>query len=128
MNDEITEALSRRDGLAWTAWDCYRRFLQSWGMAFGVNRDIFDEVMLLHKDRRGVELKIQFAPEHMREIALDYKKVLLDSKIKVENDPLSQLKTAIRCVLDSWSSQASVSVREYMQIADEWERRCWCKR
>ncbi|MCX7614348.1 MAG: PEP-utilizing enzyme [Clostridiales bacterium] len=120
MNDETAEALSKVSGYGWTAWDCYRRFLQSWGMSFGINRDIFDEVMNEHKERRGVELKIQFTKDHMREIAYSYKKVLEDNYIKIESDPFSQLKQAIRCVLDSWSSDSSVSFRNHMQIADEW--------
>lgn len=31
MNDEIAAAYSKRLGYGWTAWDCYRHFLQSWG-------------------------------------------------------------------------------------------------
>jgi len=120
MNDEIAETLSRVSGFGWTVWDCYRRFLQSWGMAFGIDRDIFDQVILYHKERRGVELKIQFREEHMREIAYDYKKVLEDHNIKIISDPFEQLKHAIRSVWDSWSSDSSVSYRSHMQIADEW--------
>lgn len=120
MNDEIAESFSRAKGLGWTAWDCYRRFLQSWGMAFGINRDIFDQVILEHKERKGVELKIQFTKEQMREIAFSYKKVLEDYNIRIEDNPFEQLKQAIRCVLDSWSSESAVSYRNHMQIADKW--------
>jgi len=120
MNDEIAEAYSKINGFGWTAWDCYRRFLQSWGMAFGIERDIFDQVILEHKQRCGVELKIQFKKEQMREIAFSYKKVLEDYNIQIESDPFMQMKQAIRCVLDSWSSKSAVTYRNHMQIADEW--------
>lgn len=120
MNDEIAEAFSRVKGLGWTAWDCYRRFLQSWGMAFGIDRDTFDKVMAEHKIRYGVELKRQFAEEHMREIAFAYKKILEDYDIKIASEPFEQLKQAIQCVWDSWSCASSVSYRSHMQIADEW--------
>lgn len=120
MNDEIAEAFSKAKGYGWTAWDCYRRFLQSWGMAFGIERDIFDQVILEHKERCGVDLKIQFTNEQMREIAFSYKKVLVDHNIKIESNPLKQLNQAIRCVLDSWSSESAVYYRNHMQIADEW--------
>jgi pyruvate,orthophosphate dikinase len=120
MNNEIAEAFSRVKGFSWTAWDCYRRFLQSWGMAFGIQRDIFDEVILEHKERRGVELKIQFTKEQMREIAYSYKRVIEDHGIKIESNPFEQLKQAIRSVLDSWSSESAVYYRNHMQIADEW--------
>ncbi|MDD4584052.1 MAG: PEP/pyruvate-binding domain-containing protein, partial [Eubacteriales bacterium] len=120
MNDEIAEAFSRKKGYGWTAWDCYRRFLQSWGMAFGIDRDIFDQVILEHKEKCGVELKIQFTNEQMKGIAYSYKRVLEDHGIQIESDPFQQLKQAIRSVLDSWSSESAVSYRNHMQIADEW--------
>lgn len=120
MNDEITESYSNVNGFGWTAWDCYRRFLQSWGMAFGIERDIFDKVILEYKGKYGVELKIQFTKEQMRQIAFSYKKVLEDYNIKIENDPFKQLKQAIKCVMDSWSSKSSIYYRNHMQIASEW--------
>ncbi|MDD2216367.1 MAG: PEP/pyruvate-binding domain-containing protein, partial [Eubacteriales bacterium] len=120
MNDEIAESFSSKKGFGWTAWDCYRRFLQSWGMAFGIDRDIFDQVILEHKEKCGVELKIQFTNDQMKGIAYYYKRVLEDHGIQIESDPFQQLKQAIRSVLDSWSSESAVSYRNHMQIADEW--------
>lgn len=120
MNDEITETWGSNEKFSWTAWDCYRRFLQSWGMSFGMNRDVFDEIMAQHKQQSGVELKIQFNNEQMRRIAYDYKTALQDHNIYIEPSPIAQLKLAIRSVLDSWSSESSVSFREHMLIANEW--------
>lgn len=120
MNDEITEAWGSREKFAWTAWDCYRRFLQSWGMAFGMERDVFDRIMAEHKERLGLELKIQLSNRQMRRIAYDYKKAILDHTIYIEPSPMAQLKLAIRSVLDSWSSEGSVTFRDHMQIANEW--------
>ncbi|HPO04130.1 MAG TPA: PEP/pyruvate-binding domain-containing protein [Bacillota bacterium] len=120
MNDEIAERLSLRKGYGWTAWDCYRRFLQSWGMAYGIERDTFDRIILDHKDRWGVELKIQFTEEQMKKIAYDYKGLLSDKGIEIENDPFLQLKQSIKSVLESWSSKSAVYYRNHMQVADEW--------
>ncbi|HWS30547.1 MAG TPA: PEP/pyruvate-binding domain-containing protein [Clostridia bacterium] len=120
MNDTITKTWAASEPFGWTAWDCYRRFLQSWGMAFGVDRDTFDKIMLEHKKRIGVELKIQFTKEQMRRIASDYKKAVLDHGVHIESEPIEQLKVAIRCVLDSWTSESSKSFRDYMQVANEW--------
>jgi pyruvate,orthophosphate dikinase len=120
MNDDIAEMLSRKKGFGWTAWDCYRRFLQSWGMAYGIERDTFDRIILDHKDRWGVELKIQFTNDQMRKIAYDYKRLLIDRGIPIESDPFLQLKQAIISVLDSWSSKSAIYYRNHMQIADEW--------
>lgn len=120
MNDEIAENFSKRPNHAWTAWDCYRRFIQSWGMAYGIERDIFDSVILEHKLKCGVEQKIQFTPEQMKNIAYSYKDVLESCGIYIEKDPFRQLKQAILSVIDSWSSNRAIYYREHLQIADEW--------
>ena len=120
MNDEIAEAYSKRQGYGWTAWDCYRRFLQSWGMAYGIDRDVFDRVMLEYKQQWDVELKINFTPDHMKIIAYSYKMVLNDYGIEIEMDPFQQLKQAIRSVLDSWFSESAVYYRDHLQIAEDW--------
>ncbi|MEO1816398.1 MAG: PEP/pyruvate-binding domain-containing protein [Acetobacterium sp.] len=120
MNDEIAEAYSKREGYGWTAWDCYRRFLQSWGMAFGIDRDVFDRVMLEYKQQWDVDLKINFSPDQMKTIACSYKMVLNDYGIEIEMDPFQQLKQAIRSVLDSWFSESAVYYRDHLQIAEDW--------
>lgn len=120
MNDEIAEAFSQKEGYAWTAWDCYRRFFQSWGMVYGIDRDVFDQVMQKHKSDYGLELKIQFSPKQMRETCYAYEKVLDDHGIRIEKDPFKQLKQAILSVIDSWSTQSAVYYRNHLQIADEW--------
>ncbi|PKM61981.1 MAG: pyruvate phosphate dikinase [Firmicutes bacterium HGW-Firmicutes-4] len=120
MNDEIAAAYSQRQGYGWTAWDCYRRFLQSWGMAYGIDRDVFDRVMLEYKKQWDVELKINFTPDQMKIIANSYKMVLNDYGIEIEMDPFQQLKQAIRSVLDSWFSESAVYYRDHLQIAEDW--------
>ena len=35
----------------WAAWDSYRRFLQTWGMFQGLERNFFDEIMIRFKNR-----------------------------------------------------------------------------
>lgn len=120
MNDEITEAFSKKEGYGWTAWDCYRRFLQSWGMAYGIDRDVFDEVMHEHKNKHGIELKIHFSEAQMKDISYCYKKVLEDYGIQIEKDPFLQLKQAILSAIKSWSSKSSIYYRNHLQIAEEW--------
>jgi pyruvate,orthophosphate dikinase len=59
LNDEIVEALSQKPNFGWTSWDCYRRFIQSWGMSCGIKRDIFDSIIIDYKKKYGVEQKVQ---------------------------------------------------------------------
>ncbi|OGO76703.1 MAG: hypothetical protein A2Y23_10965 [Clostridiales bacterium GWB2_37_7] len=120
LNDEIVEALSHKPNFSWTSWDCYRRFIQSWGMSCGIKRDIFDSIIIDYKKKYGAEQKIQFTPEQMKNIAYAYKKILKDYDIHIEKEPFKQLKQAIISVIESWSSHRAKSYREHLQIAGEW--------
>ena len=120
MNDEITESLSKKHGSAWAAWDSYRRLLQSWGMAYGLSRDEFDEVMDRFKVEYKVGQKAELSPKAMKNIAFAYKQTLKDNNITFEEDIFKQLLTTINFVFDSWSSDRAIAYREHLEIADEW--------
>ncbi|MBE0663446.1 MAG: hypothetical protein IH597_13380 [Bacteroidales bacterium] len=120
MNDHLVEGLSKQSNFAWTSWDCYRRFLQSWGMAHGVHRDVFDSIMRDYKQRYSIDLKMYFSPDHMKQIAKSYLQAIQDHKVHFEQDLYKQLNYTINCVFDSWSSERAKVYREHMQIADEW--------
>ena len=120
MNDEITEAIAKNEEVAWAAWDSYRRFLQSWGMAYGLERDDFDEIMLSFKEKYHIQLKTDFTHQNMREIALAYKQKLHDSNIEFIEDLFQQLITTINLVFTSWDSERAKVYREHLQIADDW--------
>lgn len=120
LNEEVTEGLSKQHNFWWTSWDCYRRFLQSWGMANGIHRDVFDTIMRDYKKRHNVDLKMYFKPEVMREIARSYRKALDEHQVYFEEDLMKQLKYTINCVLDSWDSDRAKVYRKHMNIANDW--------
>lgn len=120
LNDDIAAALSKKPGFGWAAWDSYRRFIQSWGMAHGINRDRFDEVIANHKVRSQVASKSRMSEEQMRDVAFAYKKILDAEGVPFESDPYKQLETTIKMVFESWSSERAQVYRENMQIAPEW--------
>jgi pyruvate,orthophosphate dikinase len=120
MNDAFTEELSKQPNFGWTSWDSYRRFVQCWGMANGIPRDIFDHTMLAYKKKYKVDQKANFEPAHMRQIALAYKKVLTDNNIYFEKDLRKQLRKTIDYVFDSWSAERAQAYRQHLGIADEW--------
>lgn len=120
LDEGLAEAMSRRPGFEWAAWDCYRRFVQSWSMACGLDRDFFDSIMKEFKKRRGVERKIDFDPAGMREIALAYKERAREAGIVFEDDPFRQVIACVFKVLDSWDAPHAGLYREYMGIAEEW--------
>lgn len=120
MNDEIAQRFSESPDMAWTAWDSYRRLLQSWGMAFGIERDAFDHAIQEAKLRYHVANKIDFDADQMKEVAFDYKAILKSHDVYFEEDPFKQMKIAIATVIDSWFSKNAGEYRKHMQIAGGW--------
>lgn len=120
LNDDLADALARKPGFEWAAWDSYRRFLQSWAMANGLQRDLFDNIMSEFKVRYGVERKLDFEAEHMRELALTYKSRARDLGVRFPEDPFRQVVLCIRKVLESWDSPEAKLYRQYIGVAEEW--------
>ncbi|MDP8210078.1 MAG: PEP/pyruvate-binding domain-containing protein [Candidatus Stygibacter australis] len=120
MNDEIAEEMSKQENMGWTAWDSYRRLLQSWGMAQQIKRDEFDDIIQGYKEEFGIEMKQNLSKDQMKTIAKAYKQKILDCGKKFIDDPYEQLTGAIGYVLDSWDSKRALVYREQMQIANEW--------
>jgi pyruvate,orthophosphate dikinase len=120
LNDEVTEGLASRPGMAWTAWDCYRRFLQSWAMSAGVDRDVFDSIMYAFKTRYGVAQKLDFTADQMREMALTYKTRAVELGVTLEDDCFQQVVACIDRVLASWYAPQARFYRSYIGVAEEW--------
>jgi pyruvate, orthophosphate dikinase len=119
-NEEIAAGVAAKTGNAWFAWDNYRRFLQCYGMAFGLKRDEFDAIINEQKIKQGVPYKREFTGEQMKQVALIYKALIQDSGVVVLETPFDQLYMAIKSVLDSWESARAGAYRQIMGISDDW--------
>jgi len=120
LNDDIAAVLSQKPHLAWATWDSYRRFLQSWAMSDGIDRDFFDAIMGDFKSRFGVEQKLDFTADQMREIATAYKRLAQEVGVVFVDDPFEQVVSCILKVLASWDSPHPGLYRQYTGIAEEW--------
>lgn len=122
LNEElIQEYVTVHGNHAYLAWDNYRRFIQSWAMISGaLDRDDFQRLMDDAKARYNVNLKWQFTPEQMRELALSYQRLVRQKGLGIPDDPWLQLVGAISMVLDSWENAKAVDYRRVMDISDEW--------
>ncbi|MEN2994683.1 MAG: PEP/pyruvate-binding domain-containing protein [Thermodesulfovibrio sp.] len=120
VNEKIIEGLIKQTGKPWFVWDSYRRFLQCWGMSFGLDRDEFDNIINEFKKKYKVELKIQFTPSQMKEVALAYREFILSKGIPIEEDPWRQLEIAISQVFSSWYSAKAKAYREILGISEDW--------
>ena len=119
-NEEITQGIAKKTGNAWFAWDNYRRFLQCYGMSFGLKRDDFDAIINKSKQQLGIPLKKEFTGSQMREVALAYKNLIRDAGIEVVETPYEQLHLAIKGVLTSWESTRARAYRRIIGISEDW--------
>ena len=120
MNEDVVEGMIRERNQKWFAWDCYRRFLQSIGMSYGLMRDQFDAIINDFKIRYGVPLKRDFAAEQMKNVAIAYREFILGNGVEVMKSPEEQLYSAIQRVLNSWNSSKAQAYRKIMGISDDW--------
>jgi len=120
LNERIAGSLAARPRFGWAAWDCYRRFLQFWGMSEGLNRDFFDDIIDGFKADLGVAKKLAFSPAQMRDIAHAYRLGLQKSGISVPDDPREQLSRVMLKVLESWDAPRAELYRADMDISHDW--------
>jgi pyruvate,orthophosphate dikinase len=120
MNVEIATGIAEQTGNAWFAWDSYRRFLQCYGMALGVERDDFDDIISEMKRRAGIQFKKDFTGPQMRKVAMTYKTMIKDAGIEVLENPIEQLHLTIKNVFASWGSAKARTYRRIMGISDDW--------
>ena len=120
LNEALTEALAAEPRLGWAAWDCYRRFLQTWAMSDGIDRDFFDAIIAEFKGRYGVGQKLDFTAAQMREVALAYKTRAAAEGVVFVDDPFEQVVACILKVLESWDAVHARLYRQYTGVAEEW--------
>ena len=120
FNEDLIEEYVERHDNAYLAWDNYRRFLQSWAMVSGMEREDFQVLMDEAKAKHQVSLKRHFSPEQMRELALSYQKLIRKRGLGIPDDPWLQLVNAIELVLDSWGTAKAIDYRKIMDVSDAW--------
>ena len=120
LNDEIAEAVAQDPEKGWAIWDSYRRLLQSWGMAKGIERDAFDDEINAYKQRCDVTMKAEFSTEQMKEIAMAYKRILDEHHVAFEQDSFKQLIECVNMVIDSWNSERALAYRHHLGISENW--------
>ena len=120
QNTDLVNEYASERGNEYFAWDNYRRFIQSWAMISGVEREDFQELMNEAKARHDVALKRHFTPAQMKELALNYQKLVRQRGLGIPDDPWLQLVGAIEMVLDSWETQKAMDYRKIMDVSHSW--------
>ncbi len=120
INEAVAEGLIKKTGNEWFVWDCYRRFLQHYGMSFGIERDSFDFIINDYKKKYGVALKKDLTARQMKRVAFAYKAQVIASGVAIEESPREQLYVAIGKVFDSWNTEKAKVYRRIIGISDDW--------
>jgi pyruvate,orthophosphate dikinase len=128
LNEEISQGFAESAGetypascqIDYLAWDNYRRFLQSWAMAAGMEREIFQGLMNEAKNRCGIAVKRDFSAPQMRDLALEYQEKIRQAGISIPADPWEQLTGAVELVLNSWYAPKTKEYRSLMDVSEAW--------
>lgn len=120
LNVDLIEESLKTGGNEYLIWDNYRRFLQSWAMTCGMQREDFQMLMNAAKKEHSVDLKSQFTPSQMKELALAYQKLIRSRGLGVPDDPWLQLVGAVEMVLNSWLADKANDYRKIMDLSDSW--------
>jgi pyruvate,orthophosphate dikinase len=120
INEEIARGLAKRKEYRWAAWDSYRRFLQTWGMFHGLDRDFFDGIMDEFKQKYQIARKIEFGPDQMKLVATSYREAMEKRGIEIPGDVSAQLQQATLLVFASWYSEQATIFRHQVHLSDDW--------
>jgi pyruvate,orthophosphate dikinase len=116
LNEESVEGLARTTGNERFAWDSYRRLVQMFGnVSRGVPGERFEEAIRAVKSERGVRLDTELDTQALRELTDRFKRLY-----DFPQEPLEQLRQAIRAVFDSWTGERAVAYRRINAIPDDW--------
>ncbi len=122
LNDVTVFGLARRSRNERFAWDCYRRFIESYGaVVLGIDSQKFAQVVDNYKqtNHHGED----------NDVPVDgWQQVVRDFKALVENQTgspfpqnvVEQLWGAIGAVLQSWMSSRAIAYRKQHDIPQEW--------
>jgi len=122
LNDETVEGLARQSGDSRFAFDSYRRFIQMYSdVVLGVDHHLFEEILELHKDDRGVRLDTELSADDLRELVEAYKaKVVEELGRPFPQEPVEQLWGGIGAVIESWNVPRAVTYRRLHNIPEDW--------
>lgn len=116
--DAAVQGLVRMTGNPRFAWDCRRRFLESYGtVVLGLEQASFDRRLRTLVASEGMAEHALDA-EALERLAADYQQLVEDDDAAVPDDPMEQLTAAARAVYRSWMSEKARTYRRLQNLDD----------
>lgn len=112
-----TRGLIRASGNPRFAWDCRRRFLESYAetipcMDAALLKSRIDEAM----QAEGAASNRDLDCEALRRLAAEYEQAIADAEGRLEDDAMAQLVTAVRSVANSWGADRARAYRRMEKL------------
>lgn len=120
LNDQTVETLANLTSNPRFAHDSYRRFLTMFGnVVLGIPHHKFEEIMDKAKSKRGVSQDTDLNTEALKEIVADIKTLVRKELGRdFPQDPLEQLKLAVKAVFLSWNNERAIAYRRFNKIPE----------
>ena len=121
LNDRSVEGLSKRSGDPRFAYDSYRRLIQMFGsVVLNINKKKFEHIFDGIKHREHVKFDYDLKAEALKEIVVEYKKLIKKETGKdFPQDPIEQLVMTRDAVFRSWNGDRAKTYRRINKI-DDW--------
>ncbi|MBT8493099.1 MAG: pyruvate, phosphate dikinase, partial [Deltaproteobacteria bacterium] len=126
LNDETVKGLADGTGDPRFAYDCYRRFVATYGrVVMGVepateaDEDPFSRILDDIRSERGVSSDGELTADDLKSVVTAYKiEILKQTDTQFPEDPAAQLWGAISAVLRSWHNPRADVYRRMQGISD----------
>ena len=120
LNDQTVETLAKLTSNPRFAYDSYRRFLTMFGnVVLGIPHHKFEEIMDEAKRKRGITQDTDLDTEALKEIVADIKALVRKELGRdFPQDPLEQLKLAVKAVFLSWNNERAIAYRRFNKIPE----------
>jgi pyruvate,orthophosphate dikinase len=121
LNDQAVEALAKLSNNPRFAYDSYRRLIQMFGdVVLDVPKKKFEHIFDGIKEREAVKFDYELQPDALKEIIVEYKKLVRQETGKdFPQGPLDQLVQARDAVFRSWQNERAKTYRRINHI-DDW--------
>lgn len=120
LNEKTAQGLATQTSDLRFALDAYRRFASLFGeIVLGVTHDKFERVLERYKAQTVGGRDTDLLPEQLREIITSQKQIIFaEQHNTIPEDPLEQLRVAIKAVFNSWMGRRAVDYRRVHHIQD----------
>ncbi len=122
LNDSIVQGLAKKTNNGRFAYDCYRRFIETFGnVALGMPGEILLKIIDEKKQQRKIKLDSELTLEDIQEIIKKMKATIKQVSGKdFPEDPMEQLWGAVSPVFESWNNPRAIAYREMNKIPHIW--------